>query len=71
MATRQYYTATDKCLGSTSRGDSTDPVSGSPWNGEIGCTNLKAVAANAKAASMIGYGLANSAQCNREYNGGA
>jgi Flp pilus assembly protein TadG len=69
-----YYTATDKSLGSTALTDSLDPVSGSPWNGELGCTNLKTVAANAKAAGitviMIGYGLANTAKCNRDYNGG-
>lgn len=71
----QYYTASNKALGSTSiTADNTDPVSGSPWNGELGCTNLKTVAANAKAAGitviMIGYGLANTAKCNRDYNGG-
>ncbi len=71
----QYYTASDRSLGSTSLGDNSDPVSGSPWNGEIGCTNLKTVASAAKAAGitviMIGYGLANTAKCNRDYNGGA
>jgi hypothetical protein len=71
----QKYVATDKSLGSTDLTNDKDPVSGSPWNGEIGCTNLKTVAANAKAAGitviMIGYGLANTAKCNRDYNGGA
>lgn len=70
----QYYTASDKSLGSTAVNttDLTDPVSGSPWNGEIGCTNLKTVAQNAKdqgiVVIMIGYGLANTAKCNRDYN---
>lgn len=71
----QYYTASNKSLGNTSiSADNSDPVSGSPWNGEIGCTNLKTVAAAAKAAGitviMIGYGIANTAKCNRDYNGG-
>ena len=72
----QKYVATDKSLGSTdiNNWDDSDPVSGSPWNGELGCTKLKTVAANAKALGitviMIGYGLANTAKCNRDYNGG-
>lgn len=71
-----YYTATDKSLGSTTLNltDSSDPVSGSPWNGELGCTKFKDVAQKAKDAGitviMIGYGLANTAKCNRDYNGG-
>jgi len=68
------YTATNKNLGSTDLTNALDPVSGSPKNGELGCTNLKTVAANAKAAGitviMIGYGLANTAKCNRDYTGG-
>lgn len=73
-ASNPFYTATDKSLGSTALTNNLDPVSGSPWNGEQGCTNLKTVAANAKAEGitviMIGYGLANTAKCNRDYNGG-
>jgi Putative Flp pilus-assembly TadE/G-like len=68
------YKDTNTSLGSTNLTDATDPVSGSPWNGEIGCNNLKTVAAKAKAAGitviMIGYGDANTAKCNKNYNNG-
>ena len=70
------YKDTNTSLGSTNLNatDATDPVSGSPWNGEIGCNNLKTVAAKAKAAGitviMIGYGDANTAKCNKNYSNG-
>jgi len=68
------YKDSNTSLGSTNLTDATDPVSGSPWNGELGCTKLKTVAANAKAAGitviMIGYGQANTAKCSVNYNNG-
>ena len=68
------YKDSNTSTGSTNLTDATDPVSGSPWNGEQGCTNLKTVAANAKAAGitviMIGYGQANTAKCSVNYNNG-
>ena len=68
------YKDTNTSLGNVSLSDSTDPVSGSPWNGEQGCTNLKTVAKEAKDAGitviMIGYGQANTAKCSVNYNDG-
>ncbi len=69
-----YYTATDTSKGSTSLSDNTDPVSGDPSRGDVGCENLLKVADNAKAAGitviMIGFGLANTAQCKKNYYNG-
>lgn len=69
-----YYRDSNTSLGSTSLNNSSDPVSGSPWNGDIGCDNLEQVAANAKAAGitviMIGYGQANTARCKKNYSNG-
>jgi hypothetical protein len=70
----QYYTASDKSLGNVSLNDSSDPVAGSPWYGGTGCTNLLAVAKEAKDAGitviMIGYGQANTAKCSVNYSNG-
>jgi hypothetical protein len=68
------YKDSNTSLGSTDLGNASDPVSGSPWNGDIGCTNLTDVATKAKAQGitviMIGYGDANTAKCKKNYNNG-
>jgi Flp pilus assembly protein TadG len=68
------YKDSNTSLGNVTLGDATDPVSGSPWNGDIGCTKLATVAQEAKDAGitviMIGYGDANTAKCKKNYNNG-
>jgi hypothetical protein len=67
----KYTDTTASGKGNTGLGDGIDPTAGNPSSGDVGCTNLASVAKAAKDAGiiviMIGYGIANTAKCKKDY----